>query len=256
MAQRRSGFTLIELLVVIGIIAVLAGLLIPAVGLVKKQARTVLCTNNLTQLAKILEMYRQDHDDNFPAHLLSLVNTEYDITAKSLLCPFDDFTGSNPDLGRDPAWQASNDMSRVHEWDAKTNRGSSYCYEASSNKGKNWYNGKDMFESGDIDYFWRNVDAAKRPAVGTVSWMDGKQNQHLHGNLSNTTNPTGAPSDFGKVFPSSHVPIIRCYWHANWGGMKAVDQDSLKQVNNVTLGFNPIWSTPYWERDVEPKIPK
>ncbi len=60
--NRNNAFTLIELLVVIGIIAILAGLMIPCLSRSKSIAKSIQCTSNLRQIGLACEMYSADFD--------------------------------------------------------------------------------------------------------------------------------------------------------------------------------------------------
>jgi prepilin-type N-terminal cleavage/methylation domain-containing protein/prepilin-type processing-associated H-X9-DG protein len=63
---RAAGFTLIELLVVISIIAVLAGMLLPAIGAVKTSARSANCGSNLRQLGLGFAAYQEESEGLWP----------------------------------------------------------------------------------------------------------------------------------------------------------------------------------------------
>jgi prepilin-type N-terminal cleavage/methylation domain-containing protein len=64
--MRRKGFTLVELLVVIAIIALLMGILMPALARVRQLAFRLTCGTNLSGIGKAMMIYANDYEDELP----------------------------------------------------------------------------------------------------------------------------------------------------------------------------------------------
>jgi len=75
---RQKAFTLIELLVVIAIIAVLMGVLMPALRRVKEQAKEIKCRSNLRQYGIAHSLYLDDNEQRYPVPWESLTLEEED----------------------------------------------------------------------------------------------------------------------------------------------------------------------------------
>ena len=130
MQRQRRGFTLIELLVVIAIIAILMGILLPALGRVRKQTKHVMCQTYLKQWATMINMYCDDNNRRFtirggPAdngRVELALWTYYKGSDKVRLCPLVQ-KATNPGAQQGIDWWGSTFTAwQVPPWDAGGNR--------------------------------------------------------------------------------------------------------------------------------------
>lgn len=198
--RRRSAFTLIELLVVIGIIAVLAALLLPALAAAKRKGNQAVCQSNLKQMALSYNMYESDYGVGIP----DFVGNDPAGSSGAWIVNFIDYYSKATNLMRCPS------CTRPYD-------GTSVASGYNANNGsadRLWHK---MIDAGDgrgnQDYLC---------AYGVNGWLDPLQKDGSYAG-----DGKGSPGNYylkeSSVRVTSQTPV---FFDANWADTWPMEQDA------------------------------
>jgi prepilin-type N-terminal cleavage/methylation domain-containing protein len=223
-------FSLIELLVVISIIAILAGMLLPALQRAKKHAHKVTCMGNLSQMGKAATMYRDDNDNELPPWISNLNEIYLGNTPDSYRCPED----QNPDDRPDAEWSPRKDLFYSMAYDRSGSVPATGFMERSASVER-------------ISYFYEfshaecpGWESELKPVIAYATWRDFK-------NAQLTGRHDGVKYDY-TIFP-----IVRCNWHIKgidkmaWGGEYSSWRNMDAPFLNIAYAGNVFESASKWE---------
>jgi prepilin-type N-terminal cleavage/methylation domain-containing protein len=245
--KNKSAFTLIELLVVIAIIAILAALLLPALGKAKEKAKSAQCISNLKQWGVAWMVYVGDHQDRFmQASATSNGETEREDWAVILR----DAYNKNPDLLLCPSAQNKGNVDlgtskQAYRFSTALKAPDGSRLYASYGLNLWAYDTKIAVQGRSVAGHWGKISSAKMPTE-TPLMMDSKWRGAGPGYAPDVSRanaieaPATSDTDLGSDYEFHHVAMIRHSKGVNHGFFDG--SASYVKVNKL---YDLYWSKNY-----------
>lgn len=212
--MKKTSFTLVELLTVIAIIAILAGLLLPAVGRARATAQKTACANNLAELGKAELMFSNDNKNKtVPAEKIdekyNYVYALWDYLGENagiFLCPVDPYEDS------EKSWKVSKNDTEVLHFSYLVNGapgGAKYGVHWSSNATSKYT---------DAVKQWRPVSTIKAPSRTMTLAEGGKKQDNypgIYGGLEYSSSSTTMKDTDFSAFTTGSNAVASIDAHGN-----------------------------------------
>jgi prepilin-type N-terminal cleavage/methylation domain-containing protein len=234
------AFTLIEMLVVISIIMILAGMILPALGRARFEARKVKCLGQLKQMGVAILIYADAYGEggveSFPPWITLLGQSggkqSYIPDGRVFICPEDGTDGREGGRPDDVRYQgASSPIEQFEMADIDSHTGPLDGSSSRKNKATGGVNCSYIFEysgepcdwlyigrsapisgAGDVPSGYEWQWGTQPDWTGFLALCDRDKNGILSWNEVKKVSREGS-KDHGLPGWNLHVPILRCYWH-------------------------------------------
>ena len=229
--KTQKRFTLIELLVVIGIIAVLAAMLMPALGKAREKANQTVCINQLKNFSTSCTIYRSDYRDRFP-YWLSTLYPDYIPTSKLYRCPMDKQFNGDP---------------HPYDGDKKGGGDAKMFYDNKDNKGKdkdpNCQKGskKVSLQSVGISYLYQMCNGETNTTA--EGWFHCSKEECP--TLADCKEYQLENDNDGAGWDPTIFPVITCFWHVK--KHKDENQEQAAPALQIAYAGNYFMTKVRWE---------